>query len=238
MSSLALKTPPSGPTQCPTQHPGQPYGKASLYVHITPALLSPLPGITWSLTIQDNLVLLDPRSEILNHLSAQMAIPYWISRGHLTASSVQLVNWSTLEFTLSACPATYWMWLSKFASGHSAVGCNMHRWKHWDSPVCPICHLMEEDTDHVLVCLNTEHTAQWHTLTNTLQQWLDSVHTHPAISHCIITTLHGCSSLLFSSNAWWSCWLVAKAQDQIGFFGFLLGCLSPGWESLRAHYSQ
>jgi len=41
-----------------------------------PALLSALPGVTWHLLIQDRPILSEPCPDILNHLSAQSAIPY------------------------------------------------------------------------------------------------------------------------------------------------------------------
>jgi len=185
-----------------------------------PALLSALPGLTWHLSIQDHPILLEPRQTILNHLSAQSTIPYWISKGQLTKHSAMLVDWSLLERALTSRPPTYRMWLSKYASGHSAVGRTMHRWKHWDSPVCPVCQLTKEDTNHVFMCSNADHMAHWHASEDTLRQWLVSAKTHPAIAQCIMTTLHSWSLLSFSSNAWQSCQLAAAAQDQIGFFGF------------------
>jgi len=192
----------------------------------TLALLSALPGVTWHLSIQDHLILSEPSPDILNHLGAQTAIPYWISKGQLTDHSTTLVNWSLLEWALTSCPPTYQMWLSKFASGHSAVGCIMHCWKHWDSPVCLVCQLTNEDTNHVFTCSNADRMAHWQALMDTLRQWLVSAKTHLAIAQCIITTLHSHSLLSFSSNAQQPCQLAAAAQDQIGFFGFLIGRLS------------
>ncbi len=204
----------------------------------TPALLSALPGVTWYLLIQDCPISSEPCLEILNHLSTLTAIPYWISKGQLTNHLALLVNWSLLEHALSSHPPTYHMWLSKFASGHSTVGQTVHHWKHWNSPVCPVCQLTEEDTNHIFMCLHANHMAHWHALMDILQQWLVLAKTHPAISWCIITTLHGCSLLSFSSNAWWSCQPAAVAQDQIGFFGFLMGHLSPEWETLQTLYGH
>jgi len=130
------------------------------------------------------------------------------------------------------------MWLSKFASGHSAVARTMHRWQRWDSATCPICQTVEEDMHHIFLCPDAERTAHWHTSIDSLQSWLTTTNTHPAISHCLLTTLHGRSLLSFSSNAHRSCQLAAHAQDQIGFFGLLLGRLSTHWETLQMQYGQ
>jgi len=157
----------------------------------SPALLDPLPGLSWWLAAHQQPISSEPRVTILNHLSAQTAIPYWIARGHLTGESATLVDWPLLAKALSSRPPTYRMWLSKFASGHSAVGITMHRWKQWDSPLCPICHLADEDINHVILCSNAERTAHWHSAVDTFGQWLSSAKTHPAIHRCLITTLHG-----------------------------------------------
>ncbi len=145
--------------------------KQALYVlgsNNNPACLAPLPGVQWALSIGDNPITTEPRAAILNHLSALTAIPYWISKGHLTTVSAQLVDWSLLERALSDRPPTYRMWLSKFASGHSAVARTMHRWQRWDSAICPICQTVEEDMHHIFLCPDAECTAHWHTSIDSL----------------------------------------------------------------------
>jgi len=203
-----------------------------------PAQLAPLPGLSWSLATHQQPISFEPHAVILTHLSAQTAIPYWISWGHLTTALASLVDWSLLAHALSLHLPTYWMWLSKFASGHSAVKITMQRWKQWDSLLCPICHLADKDTNHVILCSDAKCTAPWHTLVNTLRQWLTLAKTHPAISCSILTTLHGHSNLSFAMHAHPSCLPPSNAQDTIRFFGFLLGHLSPCWECLQAQYSH
>ena len=132
----------------------------------SPPMLSPLPGVLWALSICNLPVSTNPWDEILSHLSAQMAIPYWISKGQLTPPSAKLVDWPILVHALSLWPPTYQMWLSKLASGHSVVGTMMHCWKKWDSPRCPICQLSDEDTNHIFECSNVDCTARWHKLTD------------------------------------------------------------------------
>ncbi len=125
----------------------------------SPLLLSPLPGVPLALAIQNLPVSSDPCAKILHHLGTQMAIPYCISKGHLTPSSADLVNWTVLAHALSSHAPTYWMWLFKFASKHSAAGIMMHHCKKWDSPWCPIFHLIDKDTNHIFLCSDADHTA-------------------------------------------------------------------------------
>jgi len=146
------------------------------------------------------------------------------------------IDWTLLEKALSSQPPTYSMWLSKFASGHSAVGTTMARWRKWDSPHCPICHTIDEMTCHVLLCPDPARTATWRQRINELNSWLTQSDTNPDISSCITSTLHHRGSTTFSGMARASCSDAAHAQDAIGFFGTMVGRLSLLWESSQASY--
>jgi len=160
---------------------------------------SSMPGVTWYLSIQDCPILLEPHLEILNHLSTQTAIPYWISKGQLTDHSALLVDWSLLEHALSSHPPTYHV-AFQFCFWTFHGGPNYAPLEALGLPGLA-CQLTEEDTNHVFMCSHACHMAQWHALTDILQQWLILAKTHPAISQSIITTLHGHSLLSFSLNA-------------------------------------
>ena len=50
----------------------------------------------------------------------------------------------------------YWTAANRLRSGHGRTAVDMHRWKLWDSPICPRCQLAPQDTDHlVLQCPDT-----------------------------------------------------------------------------------
>jgi len=98
--------------------------------------------------------------------------------------------------------------------------------------------MADEDTSHVFWCSNAECMAHCHKLTNNLCCWLSTNKTHPSISCCILTTLHGHGLIPFDHQAWSTCHLAAREQDQIGFFGFLVGQLLDKWESLQDSYGQ
>jgi len=102
----------------------------------------------------------------------------------------------------------------------------MFLWKKWDSPLCPMCHLAEESTLHVLQCPHPDQTRAWHKAVDILRQWLANADTNPRITSGIVSFLHtrGLGSLAFSAHS--SCQLAASDQEKIGFFGLLLGCLS------------
>ncbi len=203
--------------------------------HASP-VLSTLPNVGWMLLIKDVPISADPRPALLDHLSFRAAIPYWIKRGHFSAHSASLVDWSLLNDALSPFPATYRMWASKFASGHSAVGLTLARWKQWDSPLCPLCRLSEESTLHVLQCPHPHQTHCWHQAVDSLHTWLKEADTAPFITSCFVTSLHQRGLNPFSTMPRSPATTAASHQAKIGFFNTLLGCLSPDWESLQAQH--
>ncbi len=199
-----------------------------------PPLLAPLPGVAWTLVIAGLPVPLDPHPVIIDHLSHQCALDYWIHKGSFSVASSQLVDWPLLGSALRLRPHTFCMWVSKFASGHTAVGHNMAHWKLWPSPGCPLCQFTDETTLHVCQCPHPSRTSHWHQAVEDLRSWLTTADTCPAITRCLITTLHTRGVRSFSSSANPICFDAASAQSQIGFFNSLMGCLSPLWEQTQA----
>jgi len=83
----------------------------------------------WSAFIAENKITSDPHMPILDFLGACSAQKYWIHKNQLTPASFSLVQWDVLDRAICSFPHTFQMWLSKFASGHSAVGITMFHWK-------------------------------------------------------------------------------------------------------------
>ncbi len=103
-----------------------------------PLLLDFLPGVAWSLVIAGQLVPLDPHPVIIDHLSCQCALAYWIHKGQFSITSLLQTDWPLLGSALRSQPHTFHMWASKFASGHTTIGQTMAHWKLWPSPHCPL----------------------------------------------------------------------------------------------------
>jgi len=116
------------------------------------------------------------------------------------------------------------------------VGTTMVHWKQWDSPVCPLCHLENKSTLHVLQCLELHHMAKWHQLIMEFKLWLVWLDAHPDMTWCLTTTLDGWGLLPFSSANCPSCSLATQEQELISFLGFSIGHLSSQWESIQAGY--
>ena len=71
----------------------------------------------------------------------------------------------------------YWTAANRLRSGHGRTAVNMHRWKLWDSPICPRCQLAPQDTDHlVLQCPDTLIQGGYnsiHEAGQTFEDWID-----------------------------------------------------------------
>jgi len=133
---------------------------------------------------------------------------------------------------------TFQMWLSKFASGHSAVATTMFRWKKWDSDQCPLCHAGTETTSHILLCRHLTRAATWTQQLTQLALWMTQSNTAPIIQSCLLSTLTHCDHQTFETLAAPLCVMAAQDQDKIGLFGLMTGRLSSKWLSLQAaHYS-
>jgi len=202
----------------------------------TPPLLLPLLGLHWELLIKSLPVSSYPCTTILDHLSFNLGISHWIRKGQLSSQMAALVNWSLLEFALKPCSPTFWMWLSKFASSHSAVSKMMALWKRWESPLLSTlsfigrnhvpCHPMPQWSLHfslapiaggvLLMAHQSQHAS--------------------CITHGLLVTLHGQGQTSFALAAPPSCRSAANQQDLISFFGFTLGQLSSSWETTQAQF--
>jgi len=112
----------------------------------------------------------------------------------------------------------------------------MVKWNRWDSTLCPLCHTSPETTKHVLVCQCDCCSNFWTQQLQHLQQWLSQSDTSLAIQHDILSTLEHCSHPSFQELSP-LCHQTAFDQDQIVFFGFMVGCLTPSWQRTQdAHY--
>jgi len=202
-----------------------------------PILFPPsLHGEKWSAYLHHQKLVSDPRLPVLDSLGAAQAMIYWEQKGQLSLQSFPLVQWETLHTAISAYPPTFQMWLSKFASGHSAVGVTMFRWKKWDSPVCPVCMQHDETISHVLTCPHPSRRVVWIAQVEQLRQWMLQAETAPEIISCLIPTLLNQGTSSFSSHANALCHLAALDQDAIGFFGCMVGRLSLSWNPIQALY--
>jgi len=106
-----------------------------------------LVGDAWSLQVNNQTVTLDPHPKILWHLGYCAAYHYMVEKKqYIPPAGFSLINFSSLSTALKATSPLFWMWFSKFVSGHSATGHMMQLWGKWDNALCPCCRHDPETT--------------------------------------------------------------------------------------------
>jgi len=165
----------------------------------------------------------DPHSAVVDLLGCREALRYWAHKQQLDAHSFDLVHWESIDKATQSFPPMLQMWLSKFASGHSAVVVTMHCWKCWDTPSCPLCHSADKTTEHVLQCPHASSRETWNQQITQLQSWLTQSDMAPSIQQFLLLTLTNSQNQSFWSCATGFCCPTTQDQDLIGFFGFMMG---------------
>jgi len=194
-------------------------------------------GEAWYLALAQGRISSNPSGPLLEHLSARQALPYWQHKHNLSNETLSDISWDILGQALADKPPTYRMWVSKFSSGHSAIGKSMAQWGQWQSDICPACQTATETTEHVLFCRHPIRSACWHQQVAKLMQWMREADTHPDITATFENVLSSQGQHSFCSQAPHSVYAAAFSQDKIGIFGLLTGRLSSLWISVQSqHY--
>ncbi|CAJ1946859.1 unnamed protein product [Cylindrotheca closterium] len=163
----------------------------------------------------------------------------WHERQTITPEAELETDWTSLARAMSSLPAGVQRWITKHVVGMCGVGKFRVRWGSADSAACPCCGEFEDHL-HVPRCMAPSASAEWERRTATLDQWLDTQVTDPAIKHAILYLLQGvCDPSLPCSR------LVpvrlrraVLSQQRIGYQGLLEGRLSVQWTALQEQYLQ
>jgi len=136
---------------------------------------------------------LTPMAQGLFLLSSPLVQEYLSCCLFLLAAAFPLVNWPAIGYAFATSPPLFHLWISKFVSGHSAIGCMMFKKKEWDNDLCPCCGHSPETTWHVITCQDPCMSAAFASALLKFSSWVQSSEMHPSISSCFMATL---SSLL------------------------------------------
>jgi len=199
--------------------------------------IGPLAGESWWCSLPNGTKLTsDPQSPVLFALSSPQVQEYLSRHNLLPALAFPLVNWDAIGQASASSPPLYRLWISKFASGHSAVGHMMFKRKEWDNDLCPCCGHSPETTRHVISCQDPQMSATFHAAVTKFSLWLQAVETHPSIHACFVATLSSHQALLFCPSADPTTLPAAQDQDLIGWENFLLGQVSLKWSQIQEAY--
>jgi hypothetical protein len=109
--------------------------------------------------------------------------------------------------------------------------------KEWSHNKCPLCGQQEETTVHVLRC--TEASGVWRQTVEAFKTWLEEQRTEPALQEAIILNLQQWRQNSSNTNRNKNSALqqTLLQQSEMGWYSFILGRHSKGFESIQhAHY--
>ncbi|CAJ1967895.1 unnamed protein product, partial [Cylindrotheca closterium] len=123
-----------------------------------------------------------------------VALPALRKRWHegqmiTTAAEVE-TDWISLARAMSSLPAGVQRWTTKHVMGMCGVGKFKVWWGAADSAACPCCGEFKDHL-HVPRCTAPSASVEWERWTASLDQWLDTQVTDPAIKHAILYLLQG-----------------------------------------------
>ena len=206
----------------------------------TPPCPDTIRGEGWRCRVDGIKVMSDPEQQVLHSIFGNRMRQYLHERGRLHQDAFPLVDWTSIGEASEEMPALFQLWTSKHVHHFCGVGKNMLRWGFWDHSRCPCCQTTVETTSHLLVCPSEKMLASWEKSVTNLESWLNSVETHPDITHCIVSTLRERDlSSSFARNSSTDTREAALAQDAIGWQNFVEGKISTIWKSIQqTFYSE
>jgi hypothetical protein len=164
---------------------------------------------------------------------------YWINKGKIPLEEIHSIDWINSEKAIKRLPFSRQLWISKFSSGHCAVGRMMKIRKEWTHDKCPLCLEDNETNDHVLLCQDPRALQQWDTLATKLDKDLQNMTTATTIRRTIMRKLHNWrrkkESNLNLTNEYGER-AASIAQDRIGWTNFMLGRISGEWACAQQDY--
>ena len=198
----------------------------------------------WRLQLGDIRINNQLEMGLRDHIQGTLLVQHLLRKGHLNAAAVSQVDWNAIHGGSKLLPIGDRLWMTKYVSGFCPTARQMffrdqkrksetqeqfdQDFNRWKSPICPLCKLEEETSEHILQCTNRKMAAHRKKMRKELKVWFDLQHTDPLISKCILSALHSCGESTFRESMevftfdeiYLSC---ASSQDQIGWTNFLFG---------------
>ena len=189
----------------------------------------------------DTIVSSIQRSMTGNILHKDMVV-YLADRWELDEAQFQtVVHWRCLAKARKQATFPIQKFISKWVSEDTATGLVMVRRKQRDSSACPRCNADNEHLVHILTCPQDAAKELTHSLLDELEHWLIQEDTHPQLTAALLHTLthwfdqpYDDEPILYQADARL---LQALAhQDSIGWYAFLMGCISTDIIAFQHRY--
>jgi len=128
-------------------------------------------GEVWAASITGTKIASDHKVPTLDSLGMQTGLPILGAQRATSPETLPLVTWNHLDTAICSYPSTFQMLLSKFASGHSAIGTTISNEKMGlcDLPSMPIAgwnYSAHPSLSILTTCIYASKTRKWTTSNN------------------------------------------------------------------------
>lgn len=181
------------------------------------------------------------KANLYSELYGDEVCDYWIDKGQIPLAQIHSIDWKNSGDAIKRLPFSKQMWVSKFSSGHCAVGRMMKKRKEWTHDKCPLCFANDENNEHVLKCEDPRAIAHWEKLEEKLTKDLKTMQTAPAIRRTIMRKLYNWKrrrAVPFQATNEYGEQEAALAQDKIGWTNFMLGRMTNEWAAAQQAYYE
>ena len=195
----------------------------------------------WHCKINNNIITSKLEKSIKDHIYKKKIQSFLHHNKGYTMKSFEYIDWEVIESATNMLSLSRRIWLTKFVSGFSATAVKMHERGQWESPLCPICNVTNENTKHIFACLDHRVDKKYKNLLRKFAKFLDRLNTHPdiiTIFHDALEQQHPISFSKVSHNITkdHNIIVAAQEQDEIKWHNFFKGHISKAWKTAQLKY--
>ena len=198
---------------------------------------------TWSVWIEGKKLSHLDKQKLYAYTFSARTTAYWHRKHSLPPELITSINWDACESAMSKLPFGKKRWLLKHATGFCGVGKMELRRGNQDHDECPRCR-QSEDVVHVLTCRGTGADLAFTTSLQKLDAHMRKITTAPETRQLVLKRLQHWrlhQHLVPFTEAVpdeFGLREAVSAQDDIGWYNFLLGRLSNKWSDVQARYLE
>jgi hypothetical protein len=179
------------------------------------------------------------KNNLYSEMYGDEVCDYWIEKGQIPLQEIHSIDWINSEQAIKRLQFSKQLWISKFSSGHCAVGKMMKIRKEWTHDKCPLCFEENETNEHVLLCQDPRAIQHWESLAKKLDHDMQNMTTAPTIRRTIMRKLHIWRTRqqdTLNLTDEYGERAAALAQDRIGWTNLMLGRAAGEWASAQQDY--
>jgi hypothetical protein len=156
--------------------------------------LQPFPG-QWSIWHNNARLVNWTRHRAEDHYYGAAARTYWEEKLDIPPSAF---DWQALGNAFQRFTLQCQLWIPRYLNNFLPIGRNLLRWKLTTDDLCPRCPHPESSRHHILRCPHPEARDLIKTSLSSLDQWLLTSETHPALRKACVSMLRA----WYASSTW------------------------------------